>query len=202
MTARQRVQAVLKGQMPDRPPVCFWHHFPANQVCGAAAVEAHVGHLRRYDLDFLKVMNDNGYPHAGRVEAVADLRSIVELRGDEEPFARQLELISALRREVGGEVPMVSTIFNPWAVLRHLVRPPVGHHPPEMEGAEDRPSQRIGQFLAEDFDAVKAALGNIGRGLAKFAKACLSAARTASSCRCVTTGCDCRGRRVICMPGW
>src|SRR5512140_2918022 len=58
----ERMLAVLAGVRPDRPPVGFWCHFPPEQVSGPAAVRAHLDFLDAYDLDFLKVMNDNGYP--------------------------------------------------------------------------------------------------------------------------------------------
>ena len=93
MNAVERVQAVLAGRKPDRPPVSFWHHFQPDQYCGAAAVRAHLEHFEAYDLDFLKVMNDNGYPHERLVECVDDLRALTVLSGDEPQFARQLELI-------------------------------------------------------------------------------------------------------------
>jgi uroporphyrinogen decarboxylase len=175
MDSMERVQCVLTGRRPDRPPVCFWHHFPPDAICGPAAVRAHLAHLETYALDFLKVMNDNGYPHAAPVQSVDDLAAIGELRGDEPEFARQLELLSALRAELRGRVLMTTTVFNAWAVLRYLVRPPKEHHPPQMEGAADEPSQRIKEFWGQDPEAVLSALRRIGANLARFTQRCLAA---------------------------
>jgi uroporphyrinogen decarboxylase len=165
---------VLEAYKPDRPPISFWYHFPADQVAGAAAVKAHVDHLRRYDLDFLKVMNDNGYPHAGRMESVADLAGLGDLKGDEGPFGAQLELLSSLRRELGANVLMASTIFNAWATLRNLIRPPVEHRPPNLKD-QDAIGVRIRAMYDRDASAVTAALRTIGGNLARFAARCLSA---------------------------
>lgn len=100
MNKIQRVTAVLEGRTPDRPPVSFWYHFPADQVSGPPAVEAHVRHVERYDLDFLKIMDDNRYPRpvtsTGTIAETRDLDRLTVLAGDEESFGRQLELIGAL----------------------------------------------------------------------------------------------------------
>lgn len=176
MNAIQRMQAVLAGRRPDRPPVSFWYHFAPDQVCGPPAVKAHVDHWQAFDLDFIKVMNDNGYPHDGPVASVADLRSVITVCGDAPEFQRQLDLLADLKRETGGQVMLITTIFNPWAVLRHLVRPPQRvHKPPNLNAAADQPSQKLKQFIAEDADAVGRALEAVARTLEDFARRCLAA---------------------------
>jgi uroporphyrinogen decarboxylase len=175
MNPIERVQCVLAGRPPDRPPLSFWHHFSPDEFCGPAAVQAHVSHLETYDLDFLKVMNDNGYPHTGLVRKVGDLSSVSELRGDEPEFARQLDLIADLRRKLDGNVLMTTTIFNAWMVLRHLIRPPTEHNPPDLSGAPDEPSEQIKAMLMQDDEAVKSAIGRIGLNLSRFARRCVEA---------------------------
>ena len=64
MNKIERVKAVVEGRRPDRPPVSFWYHFGHAKVAGPAAVEAHVQHIETYDLDLLKIMDDNGYPRS------------------------------------------------------------------------------------------------------------------------------------------
>jgi uroporphyrinogen decarboxylase len=171
----ERVQSVLAGRTPDRPPIGFWHHFQPDQTIGPAAVDAHVNHLETYDLDFLKVMNDNGYPHAAAIEGIADLASLTVLRGDELQFASQLDVLSGLKRTLKGRELMTTTIFNAWSVLRRLIRPTGGHKPPNMDGAEDEPSARIREFLRQDAAAVRRALQTIGTSLSHFARRCLDA---------------------------
>jgi len=170
----ERVKCVLEGRRPDRPPVSFWCHFPPDQVFGRPAVTAHLTHLEAYDLDFLKVMNDNAYPHAGRIRGVEDLASLTPLRGDESEFARQLDLLADLKRELAGRVLMTTTIFNAWATLRSLIRPRLKHNPPDLNAA-DEPSETIKRFFAEDAASVPVALNAIGASLANFARRCLDA---------------------------
>lgn len=175
MSPVERVEAVLSGRQPDRPPFSFWHHFSPQQVHGPAAVRAHLDLLEEYQLDFLKVMNDNGYPHHEPIRSIDDLASLRPLGGQEPEFARQLELIAELRRQTRGRVLMSTTIFNAWAVLRQLIQPPQQHKPPNLDATSDAPSQWIRQAWMTDPDAVGQAIGTIAANLAQFARRCLAA---------------------------
>ena len=59
MNSKERIDAVLAGRMPDRPPFSFWYHFSHDQIAGVGALHAHLNQLDHYQMDFLKVMNDN-----------------------------------------------------------------------------------------------------------------------------------------------
>lgn len=175
MSPIQRVQAVMSGQKPDRPPFSFWHHFSAEQAAGPQAVRAHLDLLEEYAVDFLKVMNDNGYPHHPSIQTIDDLASLGDLRGDEPEFARQLELIAELRKATAGRVLMTTTIFNSWAVLRSLVQPPRQHNPPDLNAAADAPSRWLRQAWVQSPQTVERALRIIGQNLSRFAGRCLQA---------------------------
>lgn len=177
MTHRERVEAVMAGRTPDHPPVSFWHHFTPAQATGQPAVDAHLGLLERYDLDFLKVMNDHAYPR-GEMSVIgsqADLRKVQPLPGDAGGFAGQLQLLQALRRRVGGDLPMCTTVFNAWTVLRMFAAAPSDQHgPPRLDGTDQR-DETLTRLLIEDRAAVKAAVEAIGETLAAFAQACVEA---------------------------
>lgn len=171
----ERVTAVLDGRRPDRPPVSFWYHFEPHQRFGPAAVQAHLEHLNTYDLDFLKIMNDNGYPKPGPIESARDLNSIEPVAGDEPEFTRQLELIAELSRELSGQVLMATTFFNAWATLRRLIKPKAKPGPPTLDASADETSPILSRFLAEDPEAVAGAVRVIGDSLAVFAAKCIEA---------------------------
>ncbi|MGD0141224.1 MAG: uroporphyrinogen decarboxylase family protein, partial [Tepidisphaeraceae bacterium] len=175
MTQIERVNAVLGGRKPDRPPFSFWHHFPQDQVAGAGAVSAHLDQLNRYGMDVLKVMNDNPYPYVGRIERVEDLGSLSPLKGEEGGFGEQLAVLSALRSAIGTRVYMPTTVFNAWAVLRLLIAPPRMHHPPNLDSAADAPSRWIRQAYRENAEVVARAIQTIGVNLARFAAKCVAA---------------------------
>jgi uroporphyrinogen decarboxylase len=172
----QRVEAVLAGRRPDRPPLCFWFHFSPDCVAGPRAVEAHLAHLETYDLDFLKVMNDNRYPIPQPICAPRDLEKLPVLAGDEDGFGRQLELIARLRERLAGRVWMTTTIFNTWSTLRRLLAPQSdAHGPPTLGPSSDPRDAVLARFLREAPAAVAHALETIATSLARFARNCLQA---------------------------
>ena len=178
MNKLERVTAVLAGQQPDRPPISFWHHFPKTQWAGTAARDAHLDHLRRFDLDFLKVMNDNQYPRPSPepLTTPADLRGLKICRGNDRPFAAELELVRRLAAELNGQVLMSVTLFNAWTTLRKLVAQPTDKHgPPTIDMADDPRDTQISQLLEADRQAVASALETVATSLANFAACCIEA---------------------------
>jgi uroporphyrinogen decarboxylase len=180
MNKIERLDAVLKGRRPDRPPVSFWRHFPAECAAGKAAVEAHVRHVETYDLDFLKIMDDNRYPRIelrnGVISGIDDLEKLSVLEGDEDRFARQLELIGELVRRYKGEFRMITTVFNSWTILRQLIALESGQHKPPVLGDTGDPRDiAISGFLCEAPDAVSRALDTITESIANFVRNCLEA---------------------------
>jgi hypothetical protein len=96
------IDAVLAGRTSDRPPFSSWHHFGPGAISGPEAVSAHLRHLEAYDLDFLKVMDDNRYPRtfnrSGVIADRGDLDRLQVLNGDEDIFGRQLSPLSQVGR--------------------------------------------------------------------------------------------------------
>lgn len=176
MTKRQRVQAVLDGKRPDAPPVSFWHHFSPTQFRGLPAVDAHLKHQEKWDLDFLKVMNDTGFPRPAtgwHVRGVEDLALIPECTGREREFEDELEVVCALVERLRRQVPIIVTVFNAWAVLRRLCAPESDVHGPPKLVVEDERDGCISRMLEQDRPAVAEALAKIGRALALFVEGCL-----------------------------
>jgi len=133
MTKAERVGAALAGDEVDRVPASIWFHFTREHVARSPRTEAdaHIEHLRRYDLDYLKVMNDNAYDMSANlpvVETPGDWERLEPLTADAPGFAAQLETLRLLRTELG-DLYMTSTIFGPYAqasrvcgrdILRHI----------------------------------------------------------------------------------
>ena len=181
MSKTEHLRLVLAGTEDVPPAVGCWYHFPPELQEPAAAAEAHLRHLDTYDLDFLKVMNEFGYPRhtlgsAGVIQSLDDLRKLEDLPGDAEPFDRQLELIRRLAEQLDGEVPMTTTIFSAWITLRNLTAPHKKKHGPPTVGVRDDPRDALlTRMLHEDWAAMAAAVDTIGRSLANFARACIEA---------------------------
>lgn len=171
MTPVERVKHALAGTRPDHPPVSFWHHF--SRAHGRAAVDAHLRHQETYDLDFVKVMNDNFYPHRKRIRSIEELGEIETLRGDEKPFERQLDLIRRLRQKLGPGIPMVTTVFNPLWVLRRAVVPPKSYPGPNFTAKYDGPSRLVRKWMKIDPAAIRGALEHYAVTLRAFARQCV-----------------------------
>jgi len=159
MNKIERVLAALRGQPVDRVPASFWFHFPANQRAGHAMAEAHLRYYRAADPDFLKVMNDNGYPLLG-VDAIrtpADWRKLRPAPLSSQQFQDQLAGLRELVEVLGDEALLVTTIFNPYAV------------------GNDLSGRQVTEHLKADPQAVSAGLATIAEALARFAEACIQA---------------------------
>ncbi len=177
MTKRERVQAVLQGGRSDRPPVSCWYHFSREQQRGKPGVDAHLAHLHRYDLDFLKIMNDMPFPR-GEVEVVrttVDLKKLRPLAGDAGHLSEQLEMTREIARQAPPDVPLCVTLFSPWTTLRIMTRPAsYDHGLPKLDAHDDR-DQTLTALLTEDRSALKAALEAIALTQAAFVRETLSA---------------------------
>ncbi len=174
MNKIERVTAVVKGRRPDRLPVSFWYHFGPGMIAGPPSVEAHVRHVETYDLDLLKIMNDNGYPRSalpqGVIREVQDLDRLNVLRGDEDTFGKQLELIGELVNRYAGQLPMATTMFHSWNILRKLTTPDTGAHAPPTYTVTANPGDAaMTRFLHEAPAALERALTVISESLANFA---------------------------------
>src|SRR5258708_34362227 len=52
---RERIQACLAGETPDKTPVALWRHFPVDDQSADALAAAHLAFQRAYDFDLVKV---------------------------------------------------------------------------------------------------------------------------------------------------
>ncbi|MGH2560451.1 MAG: uroporphyrinogen decarboxylase family protein [Thermomicrobiales bacterium] len=115
MTRTERVMAAVRGEPVDRLPICFWHHFRP-EGSGRALAEATLRFFdEKFDLDILKIMPDLPYPFPRKsIQEPNDWRLIEPIDVERSRFFTQrAESVRALRDEVGYEVPIIVTLFNP-----------------------------------------------------------------------------------------
>ncbi|MEJ5366932.1 MAG: uroporphyrinogen decarboxylase family protein [Bryobacteraceae bacterium] len=107
LTPKERVNRVLEGRTPDRPPFSFWHHFQDEDQPGRKHAAATLDFARRYRLDIVKVMSDYPYPKPAGP-------SWHELKPLDNPFPEQVKALELIRDGLAGQKHFVETVFNPW----------------------------------------------------------------------------------------
>ena len=138
-TARQRVNAAVRGEILDRPPFAVWRHFYGEEQPGRQLDLAKrlVSFVQQHDLDLLKY-NPRAHYHAepwgttyrydGDAHPTVERAAVTDSSGwrDIQPvppeggvFDEMLEGL-AFARAALPDVPIVMTIFTPLAICERL----------------------------------------------------------------------------------
>lgn len=153
-THKERIQAALKGEFIDRPPVALWRHFPVDDQSPEALADAHLHYQQNYDFDLLKVtpassfcLKDWGVDDewVGDTEGTRrytnrvisnprDWEALPVLQPTAPHLAQQLECVRLIRAGLGSDTPLLQTIFSPLAQAKNLAGNDVllehlRHHP-------------------------------------------------------------------------
>lgn len=139
-THKERMQAALKGEFIDRPPVALWRHFPVDDQSPEALADAHLHYQQNYDFDLLKVtpassfcLKDWGVDDewVGDTEGTRrytnrvisnprDWEALPVLQPTAPHLAQQLECVRLIRAGLGSDTPLLQTIFSPLAQAKNL----------------------------------------------------------------------------------
>jgi uroporphyrinogen decarboxylase len=179
MNKKERIRAALAGQEVDRPPIAFWGHDFFREWSPQDLAAYTVERYRRYDDDFIKLNprathfyeawgNRYDRPDTQRqphmlehaVKSPEQLAALPEIDPTTGPFGEQLEALRLVLSEVGSEVDVVQTMFNPVSVAGRLM------------GQE---LDAFRQAVRSDPAAVHAGLATISRVLARYCAACIEA---------------------------
>ena len=129
MTKMERVRAAVEGQVVDRVPLCFWHHFKpeGSPLALARMTEEFFG---GFDLDIFKIMPDIRYPFPNEsIRSVDDWSLIADLEPYQGDLGRILDTVEILRDRIGPETPIIVTLFSPLAyAIRFAGAELVGEH--------------------------------------------------------------------------
>ncbi|NOY99002.1 MAG: uroporphyrinogen decarboxylase [Chloroflexi bacterium] len=140
LTHRERLQATLKGEKPDRPPIALWRHFPVDDQTPEGLAAATIHFQRIHDFDLVKVtpassfclkdwgIDDEwqGNPEGTRrytkriVQQPQDWERLPALAPSSPHLAGQLACLRLIRAELGPETPIIQTIFSPLAQAKNL----------------------------------------------------------------------------------
>lgn len=113
MTKRERMETILRGEIPDQTPAGFWFHYPSTYSVQEMA-EAHLDLYRRTDMDIIKIMQDFPYPIQGGVQTLSDWRHVKVDGPDSSAFRKMAETAQRIREGSKGEVMLFQTMFSPF----------------------------------------------------------------------------------------
>lgn len=171
MDQRERLQAAIRGERVDRPPVALWRHFPVDDQYPDALAAATLEWQALYDWDFVKVtpassfcVKDWGADDAWRgdpegtreytrrvIDHPDDWLALKPLDPSAGALGGQLRALELIRDGLNGRTPFIQTIFSPISQARNLV------------GAE-----RLAVHLRQHPEALQAALGVIAESILRF----------------------------------
>lgn len=175
MNRFERLKAAVDGAPVDRVPVSAWGHFYDEETSAEDLAKVMVRCQQSFDWDYLKInarasyhvegfgfryeaSRQAGQPHRTLGHPIArpeDWRKLRPLGLDDPALAEQFRTIELIRSEVGGEVPLIMTVFSPLDVADKLV---------------DRDRQLLADHLRSDADAVTAALAMFAETFAPFVR--------------------------------
>jgi len=140
MSKRERLEATIRAEAADRPPVALWRHFPGDDQDPAELAASTVAFQRQYDFDFVKVTpassfcvrdwgvedrwigNEEGTREYARRPIVKpeDWRALPLLDPESGALGAQLRCLELIHEALGDEVPFIQTIFNPLTQAKNL----------------------------------------------------------------------------------
>ncbi len=165
MTPRERIEALIAGETPDRPAVTTWRHFYHQESTAEGLAEAMCGFQEKFQWDLMKInprasyhMEDWGNTlewstsefskHKKTkfaVETVTDWDKIDVLQPSAPVLAELLQAVSLIRKRIGPDLHLLMTMFTPLSIAGDLVKD----------------DQTLLNHLAEDKPRVMAALERI-----------------------------------------
>lgn len=179
MTKKERIDAALRNQPVDRPPVSLWRHFFECEQSAEDLAGAMLSFHKKYDWDWMKVNPrasyhvegwgvKTDYGKAGQdkprvvqypVSAPGDLGKLRPLSMTDGVLDEQIESLERICEALGGEAYFLETIFNPLSIAADLVQ-------------DDRAMLAL---MQQEPRAVKDALEVITETYANFARECIKA---------------------------
>jgi len=139
-SARERVEAALAGQVVDVVPVSLWRHFPERDQTAEALAEVTLEWQNRFGFDFIKLMPPGDYAtidwgaeseYQGAVggtrqtttfpiTTIDDWAKIKTVPVDRGRNREVIEAAKLVDERLGGEIPVLQTIFSPLTIAMKL----------------------------------------------------------------------------------
>lgn len=182
---KERMEAVLGGELADRPPVTCYHHFPELEHGGARQMaDTFLDFQKQYDWDCVKLNPravyyyeawGNTYDYSRYNDVVPtrtsnvikdfrDLEKIEEMTGSEPIWQEQYDTARMVVEGVNGEVPVFAGAFTPIGILLNLC----GYRSVGRYRESKREESSLIKLCHEHPKEVHKALKNIAATMAKY----------------------------------
>lgn len=172
LSHRDRLLTIFAGERPDRYAASFWRHFFHLETSAKGTAGAMIDFQNHFDWDFMKInpradfhvqdwgvklgYSNREYEKHAKLEfpvrKAEDWYRIEPLDLDVPALAEHLQAVSLIRKGVGGDLPLLMTVFTPLAIAGRMV--------------PDR--SLLLEHLKEDRDAVQHALRSITDTFVRF----------------------------------
>jgi uroporphyrinogen decarboxylase len=142
MTKKQRMDAALRNQPVDRPPVSLWRHFYECERTAEDLAGAMLAFHKKYDWDWMKINPRASYHVEGwgvkvdygaggpndkpavtdyPIKSPSDWGKLQPLSTTEGVLDEQLEAIERIGEALGDDTYFIETIFNPLSIAADMV---------------------------------------------------------------------------------
>jgi len=177
LSKRQRLECVLHGELPDRPPVTAYRHFPKRERKPAELADIMLDWQKKYDWDIMKihpsavfmqevwgdVFDYENYVQEIFPKKIARATSFDDLSVfDKKDMSNQtlkdhVEAARLIKEKSDEDIPTVHTLFTPLTVVTNVFECPfVRRHFPA-----DRKDNKIFDIIKNRGKELEAALENI-----------------------------------------
>jgi uroporphyrinogen decarboxylase len=141
ITHRERIQACLSNETPDRTPIALWRHFPNEDQHPELLAKATLDFQQTYDFDIVKVTPASSFmvkdwgvedewqnnPEGSRaytkhvIQTPHDWETLKPLDPLTAPhLSGQLACLRLIKQNLAPETPLIQTIFNPLSQAKNL----------------------------------------------------------------------------------
>jgi len=141
MNHRKRIENCLNQATLDRIPVTLWRHFPVDDQNPESLASAIIQFQKTYDFDIVKVTPSSSYcltdwgiidEWCGATEGTREYTQHVISNPEDwshlqilDPtkgkLSEQINCLQIITKELGGDTPIIQTIFNPLSQAKNLI---------------------------------------------------------------------------------
>ena len=139
----ERIERIINGELPDRPAVAFWRHFPVDDMDPVSLARSTIHFQELFDFDLVKIspasifcIKDWGVESEWRgnpegssdytkrvIHTPEDWLNLDLLDPHRGSLGAQLECLKHIKQNISSSTPIIQTIFSPLSQAKNLAGP-------------------------------------------------------------------------------